>query len=190
MMRRLRDDDSGITLVEVLVTTVLMAVVAAIVVSAVSGSHRMFRISDAETTGQTDIRTTIERLGRDVRNARSLDPGASQSQLVLWVDADSDYKKEPAELVTWQLVARGDSGQFDVTRIEDGQMTRTARLVISEIAFCYKAEAADACLATPLTAAQADAVRLVSSSIEYDAVVDSGTESRFADFTERLRNVK
>lgn len=187
---RIRRDDRGVTLAELLVTTVLMSVIATIVVSAVTSSHRMYRITDAETTGQTDIRTTIERLGRDVRNARSLDPGATQSQLVLWVDADSDYKREASELVTWQLVPRGDSGQFDVTRIVDGQLTRTARLVISEIAFCYKAQPDDTCMTTPLTTAQADSARLVTSSIEYDAVVDSGTDSRFADFTERLRNVK
>lgn len=190
MLKRLKDDDRGLTLAEVLVSTILMAVVSTIVVSAVTSSHRMYRITDAETTGQTDIRTTIERLGRDVRNARSLDAGATNSQLVLWVDSDSDYKKEPDELVNWRLVPRGTSGQFDVTRIVDGQLSRTARLVISEIAFCYKAEPTDPCLPTPLTAAQAESVRLVTSSIEYDAVVNSGTDSRVADFTERLRNVK
>lgn len=190
MTRLRRHDDNGVTLVELLITTVLMAVVGTILVSAVASSHRLFRISDAETTGQTDVRTTIERLGRDIRNARSLDPGATASELVLWIDSDSDYKKEAPELVTWRLVERAGDGQYDVTRIEDGRLSRTARLVISEIAFCYKATADDPCLATPLTAAQAESVRLITSSIEYDAVVDRGTDSRFADFTERLRNVK
>lgn len=187
-VRAASSTDRGFTLVELLVASSLTLVVSTVVAGSVVSSHQLFRATDDEATGQTDVRTTIERLGRDIRNARSLDPGATASQLVIWIDSNSDYKKQSSEVVTWTLV-ESTNGHFDVTRLRDGATSRTARFVISEIAFCYKVEAADACLATPLTAQQAAAVRVVESDIEYDATPDNGTGSRHTNFTERIRNV-
>ena len=195
VMRRLRrvraPGDTGITLVETLIAMGLSLVVATLVTSAFTNTAKLFQATDAEYTGQADVRTTIERLGRDLRTARSVDTGASASQLVLWIDSNSDYIKQPVEIVTWKLTASAD-GHFDVTRLSAGATSRTARLVVSQIAFCYRETAAQTCpggLPTPLSAADAKKVRLVSSDIEYDAVVDRGIGSRHSEFTERLRNV-
>lgn len=180
--------DRGVTLVELLISMSLTLVIGSILTTSVIGTQRLYRATEDESVGQTDVRTTIERLGRDIRNARSLDSGATQSQLVLWVDSNSDYKKQTSEVVTWKLVASSD-GHFDVTRLRDGVSTRTAKLVISQIAFCYQIAADPTCIPTPITQAQADAVRVVSSDMEYDANVGRGTTSRHAVFSERLRNV-
>lgn len=189
VLRRIRSDDSGMTLVDVLISMVLMLVVGGVMVSGFISSNQVFRATNDESAGQTDVRTTIERLGRDIRNARSLEPGATQSQLVLWIDGNSDYKKQSDEVVTWQLVANAD-GKFDVTRLRDGNVLRTARLVISQIAFCYRENGSGPCLATPLTADQAEAIRVVTAEIEYDANLDRGLTSRSTTFSERLRNVE
>jgi Tfp pilus assembly protein PilW len=177
-----------VTLVELLITFVLTAVLGTILVSAVVSSDRLFRRTDEEAAGQTDVRVTIERLGRDVRNARSLDPGATASQLVIWIDSNSDYKQQPAELVTWRLVA-GTNGHFDVARVRNGVTIRTSRLVISQLAFCYRATEAGACLATPLTQAQANSVKLVNADILYAASATRAGAARHTVFTERMRNV-
>lgn len=189
LLRRFRSDDSGMTLVDVLISMVLMLVVGGVMVSGFISSNQIFRTTNDESAGQTDVRTTVERLGRDIRNARSLDPGATESQLVLWIDANSDYKKQTDEVVTWQLVANSE-GKYDVTRLRDGDVLRTARLVISQIAFCYRDAATGACLVTPLTADQAESVRVVTAEMEYDANLDRGLTSRSTTFTERLRNVE
>lgn len=181
-------DDRGVSLVELLVTMILLAVVSTVLVGAVVSTHGLFRKTDHEASGQTDVRTTIERLGRDVRNARSVDAGATASQLVLWIDSDSDYKKQPDEVVTWTLSA-GVNGHFDVARTVDGQTTRTARLVISQLAFQYQTESGGAFLAPPLTQAQADSVRLITSDILYASDASRAEAARHTVFTERLRNV-
>lgn len=186
--RRARGDE-GITLVELLVTMILLGVVSAGVVAAVANTGKLFRATDDESTGQTDVRATIERLGRDVRNARAVDPGATPSQLALWIDSDSDYIRDVEEIVTWRLVANS-TGKFDVTRLVNGQTSRTARLVISDIAFCYQTTTGSPCLAAPLSTAIASQVRVVSSNITYDANLRAGsTGSRSTTFSERLRNV-
>jgi Tfp pilus assembly protein PilW len=190
-MRSLKHDrdDSGVTLIEMLVTLSLTLVVGTVMLSGVISSHKLFRFTQDEQTGQTDVRVTIERLGRDVRDARSLDAGATESALVLWIDSNSDYKKQATEVVTWQLVANA-NGHYDVTRTVNGSMSRTAKFVISQLAFCYKTDpASSGCLTTPLTQAQADKVLVVSSDIEYDANTNGGAKKRHASFSERLRNV-
>lgn len=184
-----RRDDGGTSLVELLVTMTLLLVVSAGMTAAVINAGKLFRATDDESVGQTDVRTTIERLGRDIRNARSVDAGATNFQLALWIDSDSDYIRDAEEIVTWRLVANA-TGKFDVTRVVNGATSRTAKLVISNIAFTYQATTGGPALAAPLTAEQARSVRVVSSNIQYDAVVRSGsTKSRTTAFTERLRNV-
>ena len=88
------EQDQGFTLVELLMAMALTLVVSTIMVTAMVSTNKLFRKTRNESVGQTDVRTTIERLGRDIRNARSLDAGANRSQLVLWVDSNSDYKKQ------------------------------------------------------------------------------------------------
>jgi prepilin-type N-terminal cleavage/methylation domain-containing protein len=87
-----RNDDRGVTLVELLITMVLSVILGTILLTSVVSSQKLFRSNRNEAVGQTDIRTTIERLGRDIRNARALDAGADASNLVLWIDENSDYK--------------------------------------------------------------------------------------------------
>lgn len=181
-------EDRGVSLVELLVTIILLAVVSTVLVSAVVSTHGLFRKTDHEASGQTDVRTTIERLGRDVRNARSVDAGATASQLVLWIDSNSDYKKQAEEVVTWSLSV-GANGHYDVARVVSGQTTRTARLVISQLAFQYQSDSGGAFLAPPLTQGQADSVRLITSDILYASDAARAEAARHTVFTERLRNV-
>ena len=192
MTRRLRDlrerSDEGVSLAEVLIATALTLLLSAILASSVVSSHKIFRKTDQEAVGQTDVRTTIERLGRDVRNARSLSAGATQSQLVLWIDSNSDYQKQASEIVTWSLVT-GTSGHYDVARTANGVTTRTARLVISQLAFKYLSSPGVTLPTTALTQAQADTVKLISSDILYAADATRSGASRHTEFTERLRNV-
>ncbi|MDP3711836.1 MAG: hypothetical protein Q8R60_05050 [Mycobacteriales bacterium] len=190
LLTRLRSDDSGVSLAEVLVAMTLALVVGTMVQVGFLNASQLFRITEAETDGQTDVKTTVQRLGRDIRAARSLDAGASPSQLVVWVDTNSDYKKQNSEIVTWNLQASPSvAGQFDVTRTDGAGSRRQSRLIVSNLAFCYRVTAASGCLATPLTQAQAESVRVVSSNIVYDAVVSQGTDPRTAQFSERMRNV-
>jgi prepilin-type N-terminal cleavage/methylation domain-containing protein len=186
---RLRDlDQKGFSLVELLMAMALTLVLSLIMVTSLVSSNKLFRKTRNESVGQTDVRTTIERLGRDIRNARSLDAGASASQLVLWVDSNSDYKKQPTEIVTWALVP-GTAGHFDVSRTVNGATTRTARFVISILAFGYRTNSAGTALVAPLTAPQAATVTYISSDIQYAADAGSSLAGRHTLFSERLRNV-
>lgn len=177
--------DHGLTLVELLVTMSLMLVVGAITLTAVINSHTTLRHTDDEAQGLADVRTVIERLGRDIRTARGVEPGgapnnypaATASQLSLWIDSNSNYRKESSEVVTWKLVARSGSTQYDVVRQPYGGAEKVvARTLVDALAFSYDA------------AVPADS-RVVSVRLEYDAVTTGATSRRVTTFSDRLRNV-
>lgn len=195
-LRALRGDDSGFTLVELLVTMVLIGVLGGIVMMAVLASHRQVRVVDDEATGLSDTRVVVERLGRDIRVSRGVDAGATDSNLVLWIDYNSDYVRNATaqadEIVTWSVVDQG-TGQYNTLRsTAGGDVQLQARTLVSDLAFCYLTEPSDDpadCLATPLSSSDAANVRLVKVTLQYDSALDYGAQSRTTTFSERIRNV-
>jgi Tfp pilus assembly protein PilW len=176
-LRRPTGDDHGISLVELLVTTFLLGVVSILTVSATTSTHKMFAVSDDESRGLADLRTVTERLDRDLRAARGVDPSSNQSQLTLWIDYNSDYKQQANETVTWKLVLDPtDPSHYDVARaVQGGTQVVEGRTLVSQIAFSYD-------VAPPNT-------RQVSVQMTYDAMLARGTGLRTANFQDRLRNV-
>lgn len=187
-MRRLRRDDEGFSLIELTIAMGLMALLVTITLTLVISSREVFVSTDDEATGQTDVRTAVERLGKDIRSARSIDDGATASRLELWIDYDSDYRLDASEVVTWELQLNA-AGQYDVRRNEDGTNVITAETIIDQLAFCYRIAANESCLASPLSPADAKRVTVVETTMNYDARVGSGANDRNLIVVERLRNV-
>lgn len=186
---RLRDD-RGMTLVELLVSMVLISIVGVVITTGYMSTLRGIRYDDDEAQGLSDVRKVVERLGRDVRQARSIDAGADASQLALWIDYDSDYKKDTNEVVTWRLQAGAEAGHYDVVRsVPGGAEYRQATTLVSQIAFQYFDSAAGSPTTLPLTSGTAATVRLVKTEMTYNALLAGGSGDRNVTFATRLRNV-
>jgi len=191
--RRLRADDAGMTLIELMVTMILLGVVSTLVVTAVTQAGRILTHTDDEATGLADAKVILDRLGRDIRESRSTvcdggladltDPASADPpcaiHLQLWIDANSDYVKQDSEIVTWRLQHNLDGVHFDVWRITgtgpSAVARRQASSLIMRMAFTYDA-------------ASFDDVQEVTLSMQYDAIVGRGTEIRDVAFAARLRN--
>lgn len=173
---QLRRGDDGVTLIELLVTMVLLSIVLGIAASAFTATAKVYTATDDDATGLADARKVAERMGRDIRNARGVDAGATTSQLVVWIDANSDYKRQTDESITWKLVASGDGLHYDVIR-KVGTATQVieARSLVSQIAFTYDQ--------TPPN------TQVVQTLVTYDSIVGRGASARTLYFAERLRNV-
>ena len=196
---RLRSDDEGMTLVELLVAMVLVGVLGAIVSVAVLMSHKQVRIADDEATGLSDTRVVVERLGRDIRVSRGVDAGATESNLVLWIDYNSDYIRSATaqagrdhHLVGGRQRIRGavQHPAVDGRRSGADASPNPGR---PDLAFCYLDSAAatrPCCLPTPLSAANAAPPGWSRSRCEYDSSLDyRRPTARTTTFTERIRNV-
>jgi prepilin-type N-terminal cleavage/methylation domain-containing protein len=142
-----RAGERGMTLIELLVAMTLLGVVSSLVVVGVQNATRTLTHTDDENRGLQDAKVILDRLSRDVRQARGVvcddapaaagDPvlvpfdhdsnPATPTVLVharcpdyvqLWIDTDSDYLPDGSEVVTWQLAPNEDGEHFDVWRCQ------------------------------------------------------------------------
>ncbi len=189
-MRRLRrrlDAEEGVSLLELVIVMALLTVIGSLLATSLSSSSEAAAHIDDQDRGLADLRVVTERMSRDLRAARAVDTGATESQLTLWIDDNSDYRRQPDESVTWRIPDGGpDVRQYDVERIVGDPATSTAiqvvgKSLVSRIAFSYYADQA---MVTP------SAARSVRVSMLYDAIVDAYATPKQVDFEVRLRNVQ
>ena len=190
--RDLRRDDAGITLVETLIAMMLFGILGAVVLAATISTQRTMRVADDEARGQEDVAIVVDRLGRDIRDARGVvcDGAASDPtclrHLQLWVDYNSNYKQDTGETITWELTPNDDGEHKDVVRTVDGGTPSViARTIVSDFAFLYAPQ--DPTDSQP--APGEPTTREVRVKMDYDAVVGSDTSQREVTFTALLRNV-
>ena len=191
-------EDRGVTLVETMIVMVLLTIVSSLVTQAVIDSHKVVRIVEDQTQGLVDVRTASERLGRDIREARSvvcnpaltpvtlptLDP-TCKFHLQLWIDYSSDYVQQANETVTWSLDNSTRPDQFDlVRRVGTGAGLAQARAIVEQVAFSY-----DVLPGSSAPGPGAVHTSVVNVKMKYDSNTRSGTTFKTVSFTGRLRNV-
>ena len=87
-----RPAEGGMTLIELLVAMVLLGVVSSLVVVGVAQASRLLTHTDDENRGQQDAKVILDRLSRDIRQARGVVcDGAGgdtycREHLQLWID--------------------------------------------------------------------------------------------------------
>lgn len=183
--------DGGMTLIELLVAMVLLGVVSSLAAVGVQQASRVLRHTDDENRGLQDAKVILDRLSRDIRQARGVVcDGADgdtycREHLQLWIDSDSDYIQDPQEVITWRLADSEDpeDDHFDVWRVQGvSPATPTKRLQASSLIvktlFYYDVGANR----------DPSSARVVSLEMEYDALVDQGVSRKKAAVSVRLRN--
>jgi prepilin-type N-terminal cleavage/methylation domain-containing protein len=184
LRRGARRSDAGLTLVELLVAMILLGVVGSLVTAAVvNASHALIHTED-ENKGLQDAKVILDRMGRDVRQARGVvcDGAAADPQctyhLQLWVDSNSDYVQQDAEIITWKLEQNGE--HYDVWRVvgtgASAPRQRQASTLIVQTVFEYE------------QGVSIENSQIVKIDLTYDAKVGIGTKERNASFIARLRN--
>jgi type II secretory pathway pseudopilin PulG len=180
-----------VSLVEIAVSLVIFSMIGALLMTSLSTASTATAHVDDQNRGLADLQVVTERMSRDLRVARGVDPLATTSQLTLWIDSDSDYKRDSEESVTWRIRCRSgidcgsDERQYDVERVQGPVATGTVQVVgqslVSDIAFGYETAGVDV---TP------ESATTVKVSMEYDAIVDAFAKLNVVDFEVRLRNVQ
>ena len=174
-------DDRGVTLAETIVAMALMLVVSGIVAAAfVSNSNGTTQITD-DARGQQDMQIVGERITRDIRMARGVDSGSTDSYLVIWIDNNSNYRRDVGETVTWRFASAGGDHCL-VTRSDDAGSSKVeANTVINgscRAIFTY----------TPPSPSPVTSSTLVTVTLQYDAFINRGANPRTLTFSVRMRN--
>jgi prepilin-type N-terminal cleavage/methylation domain-containing protein len=103
-LRRLRGDESGFTLVELMVTLLVMSAVMAGALSFLYGLMRNDRYQEALVNNQEKVRFAMIELTRDLRNANPLLPLGTLEAYGTQVDLALGPGAGPQDHVRWQLV--------------------------------------------------------------------------------------
>jgi|GEM_PF-5960809 len=190
--------DDGMSLVELLVSMLLLTAISAFVSMAFIESHRVLRTTDDTASGLSDVRVAAERLARDVREASSVlcNPAGTSPALAaadptciyhlqLWIDENANYRADVGETVTWQLLAGAIAGHYDLIRaVTGGAGSVEASTIVEQVAFSYDVQ--PGATAPPPGATHTTSV---DGNVTYDALQRTGSSRRTVSFSGRLRNV-
>jgi prepilin-type N-terminal cleavage/methylation domain-containing protein len=114
---RPRRDETGFTLVELLVVIVIMSVVASAITSVVIST---FRIEQRQATLQDvvdDGRISLQRIKRELRAARRVHEDSGPRNLRFWVDQDQDQVVSPEEQICYLVeLLPGATAQWQISR--------------------------------------------------------------------------
>jgi hypothetical protein len=179
--------DAGISLPEVLISSILMAVLGSICVGVVVNVSGGSGKTDNDLRGLQEVRTLQERLSRDLVQARGVTSASTASQLTLWIDDNGDYVQGPNEVYRWKVAspASGGQRQFERVNVGTGATEVVARTVVSGTAFSYKVENPPGVLvdATPKSTAT-----VVDVDLDYNPGVGALSQRRNVQFSIRMRN--
>jgi hypothetical protein len=115
MTRRLLRDESGLTLPELMVASVISMLVGALTVVSITTALRVddFTREDSEALGE--LRTATERFEKEVRQARKVYEGSTGDRIQFWVDYNRNNQQELAEQIIWEEELIGDRAVLERT---------------------------------------------------------------------------
>ena len=99
-------DERGVTLIELMVSMLLLAFVSAAVVTGMTSAMRSADLHRDDDRAVQDLRLAKERLTRELRAAAELQ-AASGSSITVWIDQDADGDVDPGEVVMWEITGAG-----------------------------------------------------------------------------------
>lgn len=106
-------DDRGMTLVELLVTAAITAVLGITAATVTIATWRTQQVRSDSSSRTAAVKVATELLSRDLRDARSVvidrtGVGAdTPGSVSVWEDRNLDYRAQPSERVTWTVNAAG-----------------------------------------------------------------------------------
>lgn len=204
--------EAGMTLIELLVAITLLGVVSSLVLVGVQNSLRTLTLSDDQNRGLQDAKVILDRLSRDIRQARGVVcdaaaptagaavvdaqglPTRCPDHVQLWVDDDSDYLLDASEVITWQLAPNPDNVHFDVWRCK-GALTLGDACDGNAVGVQRKLQASALIVRTLFNyengsgaAVEPEDASLVRLRLDYDAIIGRGVDEKQATVSARLRN--
>ena len=180
-------DDAGLSLLEVVITVVILSIASALTMTALFSGLNLLGQTEDEAGGLRDLRIVTERLSRDLRAARGVDTSTStNSELTIWIDRDANYQQSDSETITWRLQLGEDGEHYDVVRL-DGTNNRATvgTSLVKGIAFEYAGPNA-----SPDGIHAPEGAQVVQVTMTYDAIKGKFRQERKTTFDVRLRNVQ
>lgn len=170
--------EAGFTLVEMLVTILIMGVVTGAITTVTVSMLRNQTFQEQMTQAQDEARHVFERIRPELRSARRVEAGTS-GKAELWVDDNFDGLVQDSELVTYEVrLLTSNPDRYEVVRFTaepSSTPTRVAGVLRNPDPFDY--------ILTP------PATRAITLDFTYDVETTRGPQALHVSTTVRLRNV-
>jgi Tfp pilus assembly protein FimT len=130
-LRRRLHQEEGVTLVELMVSMIVAAILIAIMTVLTTMVFRQNAIQENEFDALNEMRFAKAEMVREIRFATAALPTTTPNTIDIWIDRDGSGgtgPDQPGEQVTWQIVGT------DLVRFEDGDDTVTRVLVTDMVA--------------------------------------------------------
>jgi Tfp pilus assembly protein PilW len=98
--------DRGTTLVELLLAAAITAALGSAVTVVTVTTWRTQQVRARSSDGTAAAKVATELLSRDLRDARAV-LSSSAGSVTVWDDLNSDYRRQPAETLTWTVDGAG-----------------------------------------------------------------------------------
>ncbi|MGI9648180.1 MAG: PilW family protein [Acidimicrobiia bacterium] len=117
---RLHDDD-GITLVELAISSFILLIISAIMLTALMMAVRTNKIVVEDTETLTTARIARARMELEIRQADEVLSSSTSSSIVLWLDDNNDDVVDTGEQISWAFVDQDGlaGGKADLIRRSD-----------------------------------------------------------------------
>jgi prepilin-type N-terminal cleavage/methylation domain-containing protein len=173
------DREDGLTLAELMVAMALLSVLTTLVLAGVMAVHRATRYSDQDSVALGQLRTAVDRIEKEVRQARRVYSDSDAQLLRVWVDYDRDNQQDLSERITWEL--QSVDGEAHLVRLTD-EPGSTERIVGRELVFEDVFE---------YDAASVEDTAVVSIALRADTLTNvEGPQARMMRTDVRLRNAE
>ena len=111
-IRRMRGNESGMSVAELLVGMGLAMIVTSLMVAGVIVVNRTQRYSSEDSDTLAALRIAESRFSRDLRVGRRVFSISDAKRIRFWVDYNRDFLQDTGERVSWELQQVGDKAQL------------------------------------------------------------------------------
>ncbi len=103
-MKRLRiHDETGITIVELAISSFILLIIGAIMLTALMMVSRTNQAVAQDTESLTTARIARHRLEQEIRQADEVLAASNANSIALWLDENNDDVQDADELITWSF---------------------------------------------------------------------------------------
>lgn len=137
--RRWIEREDGVTLVELLVVMVMVAIIGTSTMAVVLTMQRTTQTTNKLADVMNDGRVSLDRISKELREARRVNVGSDASELRFWVDENQDDVQQSSELITYGVQDLG-NGRYQIVRWTDaapGTARVIARTLLNQVVFAY-----------------------------------------------------
>jgi len=184
MLRKLHRED-GLTLVDLLIGLVLSAAVLGLTTSALHVATKTDMAVSQSSEALAQLRTTVQRLTKEVRQARRIYSDSDERTLHFWLDRNQNSVVDTGERIIWHLEAAGVKTTL-LRSVDDAQsgVPEAVDFLASESSFAYARESGGT-----MQAVGPQNATVVTLAFAADVDPDRHSGPRWTRTEVRLRNV-